>query len=364
MILIENIIFSIQKIGGISVVWSEHIKRLIKEKNLNVAFIEFPGAENNLLRRALQIPANKVIKGRSVLLRYRRFFNTKVRYQSPFVFHSSDYRVAKNRKAINIVTVHDLIYFRSVTSGLYEHFIKWIHCLQISHAIKRADYIICISRNTMNDLIKYIPNIDRNKISIVYNGAGDDYFPIKDKVSIDLPFKPYSYILFVGSRSRYKNFSLAVKSVAKTDFSLVIVGKKLDNKEMSFVKEYIKENRLVCLSDIDNTILNKLYNGAFCLLYPSSYEGFGIPVIEAQKAGCPVIANNKSSIPEIIGEAPLLIDELNESEIIKCIDLLKDENKRKQVIENGIINAKKYSWDNTYTQIKELYRMACDRLKN
>jgi len=162
-------------------------------------------------------------------------------------------------------------------------------------------------------------------------------------------------VLYVGSRSRYKNFYLAVDAVSNTGLSFVIVGKALNDDELGYVKNRLTENRYKCFLNIDNNTLNQLYNSAFCLLYPSSYEGFGIPVIEAQKAGCPVIAYNASSIPEIIGDTPLLLRELSVEKIQHCFTLLKDERVRKEIIENGINNSKNYSWDKTYEETKKLY---------
>lgn len=355
MIIIENIVFSNQKIGGISVVWNEHVRRLVDEGNLELIFIEYKGALKNILRRTLDIPYTKLKIRNSMFLRIRRFFNVRLTYSSPFVFHSSSYRIAKNKNAINIVTVHDFIYFLSTPKGLYNKFLKWLHCLQMSNAISKADYIICVSNSTKYDLLKFFPQVAESKINVIHNGVSNDYFPTLEKEIANLQYSQYSYVLFVGSRSKYKNFFLTVDAVSKTDFYLVIVGKELNREEMAFVKKRLIENRYKCFSNVDNFTLNKLYNGAFCLLYPSSYEGFGIPVIEAQKAGCPVIAYHGSSIPEIIGDTPLLIKELSVERIQHCFSLLKDERIRKEIIENGINNSKDYSWDKTYEQIKKVY---------
>jgi glycosyltransferase involved in cell wall biosynthesis len=363
MIIIENIVFSLQRIGGISAVWKELISRLANDKELEVKFIEYAGADKNVLRKELEIPCSSLKIKHSGLIRLKRFTDIRLNYNHPFIFHSSDYRVTNNRHAVNFVTVHDFIYFLANPSGLLRKAVKWIHCYQMRHAIRKAEYLICISRNTMNDLIKFVPGIDIERISIIYNGASDDYFPLTDINSAKLPFEPYTYVLFVGSRSKYKNFELAVKSISQTGLSLVIVGKRLDDNEASFAGKYFKEKKLKCYTDIDNATLNTIYNGAYCLLYPSSYEGFGIPVIEAQKAGCPVIAANASSIPEIIGDTPLVLNELTEGEIIKYIDLLKDYKQRQEIIRNGIINAEKYSWDRTYSQVKELYQKAFEKMR-
>lgn len=107
----------------------------------------------------------------------------------------------------------------------------------------------------------------------------------------------------------------------------------------------MNREKYICVGKIPNVELNKLYNGAYALLYLSSYEGFGIPILEAQKAGCPVIAYNKSSIKEVIGDTMLLLDDLSIMNIAKCLNLLSDTFIRKQVIEKGFINAQRFSWE-------------------
>lgn len=355
MIFIENIVFSNQRIGGISVVWYELVRRLVIDKDLQVNFVEYEGSHKNLLRKSVDIPNSKLIKRNSVLLQIRRFGNTCLFRRKPFIFHSSSYRIARNRKATNFVTVHDFIYFLTEPTGLKSRFRKYIHCRQISNAIKKADYLICVSNNTRKDLVNIFPEIPNGKIHVIHNGVSDDFFPLPNINTIQLPYPNNSYALFIGSRSKYKNFSMAVEAIAKTELSLLIIGKSLSYDEKTFIDKLLPGYRHKCMSNVDNEVLNQLYNGAYCLIYPSLYEGFGIPVIEAQKAGCPVIAYNTSSIPEIIGNTPLLMKELSSESIEKCLIMLKSSKSRSEIIENGLVNANNFSWDKTYDQLKKLY---------
>jgi len=162
--------------------------------------------------------------------------------------------------------------------------------------------------------------------------------------------------MFVGDRSYYKNFSIAVELAAKyPDFKLVIVGgKEIDNNEKVFLEKKIS-GRFLHFRGCSNEELNCLYNFSFGLIYPSCYEGFGIPVIEAMKAGCPVIAQNVSSLPEVCGEAGLMVDSNDISNYIDKFEMLFNEDKRNHIIDMGYKQAKKFSWDKCFKETIEFY---------
>ena len=135
----------------------------------------------------------------------------------------------------------------------------------------------------------------------------------------------------------------------------MIVGSKLSDTEKSMTQHFMG-NDYEELGHIDNITLNKLYNKAFALLYPSAYEGFGLPVVEAQKAGCPVLALNNSSIKEVIGDKEQLVERPNVSSFCKQIEKLKQDTYRNNIIQNGIKNAQQFTWNNTFSQYMELYQ--------
>lgn len=353
-IIFDNIIFSLQKAGGISVVWYEILSRYLNDYPDNAYFIDYP-ALDNIFRNRLDISADKIIQHSSPFLPVKRYLpvNIKPRSNRPFIFHSSYYRICSDKNAVNITTVHDFTYeyFRKGIS-------RSVHCWQKYKAIRHSDYIICISENTKKDLLKFIPEADENKIFVIYNGVSEDYYPLADIDENQLPFPAYSYLLFVGGRDCYKNFKFVVEATAHSDFNLVIVGNTLTPDEMALLQSNLPVYRYTYAGRVDNQQLNLLYNQAFCLFYPSAYEGFGIPVIEAQKAGCPVIAYAASSIPEIIGNKQLLLSHLDISLAIEYLDRLKKQNLRRQIIVNGLQNAHRFSWDNTYQETLKVYALA------
>lgn len=347
-IIFDNIVFSLQKAGGISVVWYELLSRIIRDKSFNCRFIDYGG--NNIFRNKLALDENKIFGSNRNGLN-SRYLPVKIKSDMPFIFHSSYYRVCSTSSAYNITTVHDFTYeyFRS---GLA----KRLHSWQKFQAVKHSAAVVCISENTKKDLLKFMPDIDEDKIHVIYNGVSEDYFEIDKGKPVDLPFPSGSYIVFVGSRTGYKNFDFVVKTIAESDLNLVIVGSKLTKEEVEFVERYFSKNRYKCMGFLINQDLNIIYNHAMALAYPSSYEGFGIPVLEAQRAGCPVIALNTSSIPEVIGETPCLMDELSEEEFLSKLNLLRDKDTRNAVVRKGVENSKRFSWDKMYKEYIELYK--------
>ena len=347
----DNIVFDLQKSGGISVVWYELLSRIMKEKTAVVRFVDNKSVENNY-RKNLHID-DALIFSHDVYIPIARYMPVRIKNTEPFVFHSSYYRYCPNQQAKNITTIHDFTY------EIYNHGLKKsVHCWQKYSAIRHSDYVVCISENTKRDLLKFVPGVDESKVRVIYNGVSEDYRVLGNGFGVgELPFERGSYVVFVGNRvDEYKNFSLLKRCIAASPYNLVIVGSQLSEEEEKDLRRYIPVNRYKCMGFLSNKQLNVIYNCAAALVYPSSYEGFGIPVIEAQRAGCPVIAYNSSSIPEIIGDTPLLMNELSEEELLNKLALLSDVQLMNKVRSDGLENAKRFSWEKMYQQYLALYK--------
>jgi len=353
---LDNIIFSLQKAGGISVVWYELLKRVLNDSDYDARFLE--NVNENIFRAKINIPKELILKNplSKFPLKIQRYLNPNY-VDAKGIFHSSYYRIINNPRIVNVTTVHDFTY-EYYRRGLP----KWVHSYQKAEAIKRANKIICVSENTKNDVLKFIPNVQSSKIHVIYNGVDDTYRVISnpDKNLKDLiPFSKNEFSLFIGDRkSGYKNFEVATRACKKIKTPLVIVGGGFLTKvEASFLVNELGVNNFIHLKGIENNQLNILYNNAFCLLYPSLYEGFGIPILEAQKAGCPVIAVNKSSIPEVIGPVSTLIENPTVENIVEMMLQLKNySNFTTRQIEIGLVNSSRFSWDKCYQETKQVYK--------
>ncbi len=351
-LIIDNIIYEIQKMGGVSGVFYELTSRLIEEDSVDIHFVEGKNAIKNFYRKQLPISQSQIIHSYNQLSFVGRFINPRIKTDYPFIFHSSYYRYCNNNNAVNITTVHDFTY-EYYQKGLGQK----VHMWQKYRALRNSDYIVCISKNTKNDLLKFLPDLKNKRIMVIYNGVSNDYCLTHDGYEdVSIPFKKKSYVVFVGSRVQYKQFELTVSSVSKTKYNLIIVGGKLTEREEAFVLSKMSANRVYNTGYICNKDLNIIYNNAAALVYPSLYEGFGIPVIEAQKAGCPVIAYNGSSIPEIIGETPLLLNNATEENLLENLDLLSDSQLMENVRLAGLENSKRFSWDKMYQEYLNLYK--------
>lgn len=233
-------------------------------------------------------------------------------------------------------------------------------------AIRHASAFVSISENTAKDLLELYPEIPPSSVVVAHCGVDRNVFYPRSQQEIHRFRKQYDiegdYYLFVGSRSQtkgYKNSKLFFNSLShlkQTNFSVLCVGGE------SELQDYIKS----CTSEIEIHLLNLTdeelsvcYSDAIGLVYPSLYEGFGLPIIEAMACGCPVITTRAGSIPEAAGEAAYCISGKDEAEMAEAIIKIRDPKVRQELIHQGIEHASQYSWKKmaeiTYAAICKLY---------
>ncbi|MCL2295425.1 MAG: glycosyltransferase family 4 protein [Spirochaetes bacterium] len=372
-ILYDHQVFEIQNIGGISRYFSELLKRNLDAKlslryTDNVYLREECFKQYNLLPRA-EYKKKKFLtkfnfKGKGRLINcYNYLFNKKsnkdlsnahVRRRNDYtVFHPTYYDpyFLKHLKGKPFVlTVYDMIH-----ECLQNFFHSDKHTIpHKAKLILAADQIITISDHTKNDLIKFFPEV-QEKINVVYLASS---FPEIEYIS-----KKENYILFTGARWGYKNFDTFSRAVApllkKYDMHLICTGALFSDDEMELLNSLgIADRTISKYAALDNELI-KLYSKASAFVFPSLYEGFGIPVLEAFATNCPAVLSNTSSLPEVGGDAalyfnPYSIDDMRtQIERVICSPTLQNE-----LIIKGKKRIKIFSWEKCYQETIEVYKKA------
>ena len=266
-----------------------------------------------------------------------------------------------------IVTVHDLIplkFPRHFPRGIRGE-IKW---QRQKFSLNAKTAIITDSQTSKKDIYE-ITGFDQQKIHVVYL-APDEEFKVLEKEKLPPIAKKYklprNYILYVGDLNWNKNLPGLINSfygLKKTDDSLVIVGKAFLNKNLAerialvkLIKKLNISSKVKFLGFIPTKDLAAVYNLAEVYCQPSFYEGFGLPVLEAMACGCPVVSSNTSSLSEIVGEAVLLVSPRTE-EIAKGLkEVIQNKELQKKLINKGLRQASKFSWEKTASQTLEIYK--------
>ena len=309
----------------VSVVFTEIYKYL---KCKNVKHIAYSNAKKNVLFNE-KMP-NLNVRSNLFLL-FKRYINLSLSNSEKFIFHSTYYRYCKSKNAINVTTLHDFTYeyFR-------KDLISILHKIQKRNAVKHSKAVICISNNTKNDLLKFYPKYN-GVIKVIYNGYDNENYYKLDNV------EKKKIILFVGARNSYKRFDFAIDLLTKLDDMkfIIIGGGELTKNEEKILNTKLN-NRWEKCSYLSENELCKLYNEATFLCYPSEYEGFGIPVLEAQACGCPVICQKKSSIPEVANDAAIYIDSEDYNSSVNIIkNVLNNKEIYSKLVDEGLKNVQK-----------------------
>ena len=257
--------------------------------------------------------------------------------------------------AVRITTVHDMIH--ELFSDQFSPRDKTTHWKK--KTFERVDHIISISHNTKRDLIELF-DIDESKISIAYHGVDLKAF---QQPKIKNQFTNQPYILYVGSRGGYKNFdgllkACAVSNVIKNKIKIVAFGGgRFTSQEISKIKALGFTDGFVQQVGGSDEVLASLYANALCFVYPSLYEGFGLPPLEAMAAECPVVSSNTSSMPEVVNQAGVYFNPNNSDEMCAAIEMvIADEALRSKLIQLGLENIKHFSWQKCATETLEIYK--------
>ena len=359
-VLFDHQTFLLQRYGGISRYFYELITRLAALPDVDLDLfmgihINGYGLEKHRERfrrfsgiRRPELPHLLTLS----LLADRLLFSRFARRSAPDIYHPTYfYPLAHDLKAKRVVTVFDMIYELYPGDYLPED----VTAPNKKEAVRRGDAVVCISESTKRDLLRLIP-MPEEKVSVTY--LANSMTASADGPSLfDFP-----YLLFVGKRGGYKNFARLLEAYAHSsrlrgDFHLVCFGGgQFGPSEIERIKGVGMEGKVHYVAGPDET-LARLYRHASLLVYPSMYEGFGVPLLEAMHYGCPVVVSNTSSMPEIVGEGGIYFDPNSEAELTAAMEkVLFSDAVRSGITDAGRGREALFSWDRCVRETCDLYR--------
>jgi len=367
-VIFDQQIFLLQEYGGISRYICSLAKSLSKIDGVNVKVLA-PLHHNYYLRNnsiksivcGFRIPQiNKTLRFVNIIS--TTIANLLIKLFSPDIVHETYFSSVSSIStgAKRVVTVYDMIHEK-----FPESFNKSYLTTELKRkAFQRANHIICISENTRRDLID-IFNIPAEKTSTVYLGY-DSLVPSNNPSNelLDITnIKPF--LLFVGSRGGYKNAKSLLEvysesSFLKENYRLIFFGGgRFTEEESNFILELGLNEEHISQIAGDDGDLAYTYKRATAFIYPSLYEGFGIPPLEAMSLGCPVICSNTSSIPEVVGDAAELFSPDDDNAMKMAIEnVVRSEKRKSELVDKGFDRCKLFTWERcakeTYSIYKEL----------
>ncbi len=290
----------------------------------------------------------------------RYLYKTKVG-----LFHGANFALPRRAHCPCVATVHDLAFIRrpDTYSWVYRRYIY----AQVRAAIQLANAITVVSEATKRDLIDLM-DADPGKITVIYHGINERFAPITDqwylaamRTKLGLPGK---FLLSVGVVQRRKNIDTllrAAKPLIEQGLTEAVVLAGREGLGANEVRQTAVElgilGRVYFLGYVGDEELVGLYNLAQCLVFPSWYEGFGLPILEAMACGCPVVASDSSSIPEVVGDAGVLFPPGDVAALTTRLrEVLTVEQLRKEMIRKGRLWASKFTWRETAAKHLEIYR--------
>ena len=262
----------------------------------------------------------------------------------------------RNSRLPLVLTVHDFTHERFQSE--MKHTAKQIAWKR--EAIQRADRIVCVSQSTLNDLAEFYPGTEA-KAKVVHLGC--DFQPAEENASShESTDSQGEYFLFVGGRASYKNFDVMIRALQIVvrqcpQVELKCVGAPWTSAEQAAIAQAGLGDHVINMGRVSDQVLQQLYSNSLAFVYPSKYEGFGIPLLEAMRCGCPVIASNRSSFPEVLGGSGILFEPDDQAELADAmIEVAKRGAMRDNLVQGGLARAVEFSWTKMAKETEHIYQ--------
>ena len=344
-IVLDSIIFGLQRYGGISNYWARLLDFAAGSSALSASLLlpkhlKYADFDLAWLGRMSSVREH-------LPARVTRYLHVSIPERQSF--HTSYYRLPSRRVSRYIVSAYDFTYER-YRVGLA----RFVHTAQKIASLRRADAVLCISHSTRRDVVEFCPGIDPARLHVTHLGVDvDTFYPDSGSDTGN-----EGTVLFVGQRVAYKRFDLAVDALRQCpQLKLGVVGPPLTELERTALRTALG-TRWHEFGPVGTSELRRLYSGAFAFIFSSDYEGFGLPILEAMACGCPVIAANTSSLPEVGGHAARYAEEQRADAYAIQLTALAAPTARRAAVQAGLIRAAEFSWSRTFDQTLSVYRAA------
>lgn len=359
-VLLDHQIFSLQRYGGISRKFVELYKRKKLMEGIEINLPIISSSNEYLIREGeestFKISLPSFLQKRFYLLFNNAYVIYKMIFNDYHIFQSTyylPYFLPYLRGKPFVITIYDMIHEK-----FPGHFgANNVTIRRKKKLIKKADSIVAISENTKRDIVNFY-NISEEKVKVIHLATG-----IKLKKLENPPLLPKKYILFVGRRGAYKNYEFLLKAITQillSDENLCLLsagGGKFSKEEEDLIKALGVVDKVKQFSFKTDRELAYIYNQALFFVFPSIYEGFGIPILEAFACNCPVACSDRSSFPEVAGNAALFFNPEDAESIRNCVTKLLNNSKlRKTLIIKGRERGSEFSWEKSAIEYAKVYR--------
>jgi glycosyltransferase involved in cell wall biosynthesis len=359
-LLYDHQVFSWQSYGGVSRYFAEllrGVQQLGHRAELPSCFF----SENIYVGNGWRLPF--AFKGKKWLQNEwgKPFSRHALRLKRPDVFHPTYFDpyflpTVEQLGVPFVLTVHDMIH------EVFGHGSQRFFSLDKNLATRKrllaqkANAIVAVSENTRQDLLKFCPELNPEKIHVVHHGNA------LQAATGAPPPETRPYILFIGQRKGYKNFLWMLQEAAewlRSDPERLLIcvgGGDFDPIERERISQLHIAQQVQYRSVRSDTDLAAMYQHAFCFVFPSQYEGFGMPVVEAFACGCPAVLNRSSSLPEVGGNAALYFEENTQGALLTALEALSNPEFRRTIVQKGMERAQQFTWERSVARHVEVYK--------
>ncbi len=358
-ILYDGLIYTHQLVGGVNRYFNNLINHLSRDITPAVTAC-YGNPVDQILHPNLQLHLyrSRVLPSRISGRLGKYYFRWVENRVQPDLLHPTFYSLMTGRSFNQVacpvvITVWDMITERFAAE--LDPLGKIIECKR--QAVNAARAILCISDHTCQDLLEYYPHL-ASKVTVTHLATDLD----PEMIDPALPTPPAPYILYVGGRKGYKNFDCVLNALAAViqkhpDLTLCVTGAPFTHQEQTSIATLDLGNTIHHAGYVDDRSLATLYHHSLALVYPSLYEGFGIPPLEAMVCGTVAIVANRASIPEVVGDAGLLFNPEKVDELVDHLLWLLDcTAERERLITQGQQRARQFSWKKTAAETLNVYR--------